>query len=278
MTVALDLAREIAHKAGDVLLEGFGTGASRLLGRRQAAERKSSDIDLVTEYDQRAEDLIVSRLRGAFPGDFILAEESGLLVAPGAASARWLVDPLDGTTNFAHGLPWFCVSIAREVKGRLDLGVVYAPALGLEFVAVRGKGATCNGSPIRVSDEDELDGAMLATGFPYDRHTSPENNFAQFIALQKQAQAVRRLGSAALDLALVAYGTYDAYWEMKLKPWDMAAGALLVLEAGGALSGWEGEDFDVDHPAVVATNGLLHEPLLGALAECGIPSAARHPR
>ena len=156
--------------------------------------------------------------------------------------------------------------------------MVYAPALGLEFVAVRGKGSTCNGSAIRVSDEEELGGAMLATGFPYDRHTSPENNFAQFIALQKQAQAVRRLGSAALDLALVAYGTYDAYWEMKLKPWDMAAGALLVEEAGGVLSGWEGEDFDVDHPAVVATNGLLHEPLLGALAAAGIPSAARHVR
>ena len=273
------IAEEAAREAGALLLAGFGGPglASPMLGRRHLADTKATAIDLVTTYDRGAEELIVRRVRAAFPDDLILGEEGGLQgdaarVSPGRG--RWLIDPLDGTTNFAHGLPFFCVSIAREVGGTVTLGVIFAPALGLHFTAIRGGGARLNGSPLRVSDETALSRSMLATGFPYDRHTSPDNNFAQFEVLKKRAQAVRRLGSAALDLALVAHGTYDGYWEMKLKPWDMAAGSLLVEEAGGRVSRWQGEPFSVDRGAAVATNGRIHDAILAALAEAGIPSAA----
>ncbi|MSP59531.1 MAG: inositol monophosphatase [Myxococcales bacterium] len=263
----LAAAIAIAREAGALLAEGQG--------RRHAATVKSSPFDLVTEYDRRAEELILARLRAAFPGDRILAEESGL--SGTASGARWVVDPLDGTTNFAHGLPLFAVSIAREVAGVVEVGVVHAPALGLTFAARRGDGATCNGAPIRVSDCDHLAAALLATGFPTDRQTSDENNFAQFIAFQRRAQGVRRLGSAALDLALVARGTYDGFWEMKLKPWDVAAGALLVVEAGGTVSGWSGEALAIDRGAVVASNGRLHAAMLATLATLPLPSAAQPP-
>jgi myo-inositol-1(or 4)-monophosphatase len=166
------------------------------------------------------------------------------------------------------------VSIAREVEGRMVLGVIDAPALGLRFVAARGEGATVNGERLRVSQADVLARSMLATGFPYDRAVSPENNLTHFAHVKKRAQAVRRYGSAALDLALVAAGRYDGYWEMKLQPWDMSAGALLVEEAGGRVTGWRGEPFSPDRAAAVATNGKIHDELLAALAEVGIPNAA----
>ena len=262
----LDVAVAAAEEAGALLAEGFG--------RRHAAARKNTSIDLVTEYDRRSEALVLDRLRAAFPEDTLLAEESGLSL--GSSQRRWVIDPLDGTTNFAHGLPPFCVSVALEVAGELEVGVVCAPALKLTFAARRGHGATCNGVRMRVSDENELLGALLATGFPYDRHTSADNNFDQFIAFQKRAQGVRRMGSAALDLAFVARGAFDGYWEMKLKPWDIAAGALLVVEAGGTVTGWRGEPLSshlIDRGAVVASNGLLHRPLLDTLATLPWPGA-----
>ncbi len=258
----LALALSIADEAGRLLLEGAGG--------HHAASTKGSAIDLVTEYDRRAEALILDRLRAARPGDGLLAEEGGLLASPSAR--RWIVDPIDGTTNFAHGHPVFCVSIALEAAGSIVAGVVHAPALGLTFAARRGGGATCNGAPIHVSDEGDLGRALLATGFPYDRHTARENNFDQFVALQRRAQGVRRLGSAAIDLALVARGVYDGYWEMKLKPWDVAAGALLVVEAGGVVTGWRGEAVCLERGAVVASNGRLHAALLETLATLPLPS------
>src|SRR5579871_1404761 len=211
-----DVAVAAAREAGQLLAEGQG--------RRHAAEAKRAPTDLVTEYDRRSEAFLVEKLRAAFPGDAILAEEGGLRA--GGGGRRWLVDPLDGTVNFAHGLPIFCVAVALEADGVVEVGAVEAPALGLSFAARRGAGATVNGRPLAVSDEDSLARALLSTGFPYDRQTSPANNFAQWEAFQRRAQAVRRLGSAALDLALVARGLLDGYWEMKLKPWDVAAGAL----------------------------------------------------
>jgi myo-inositol-1(or 4)-monophosphatase len=278
----LELAIAAASEAGALLREGLAARAADgelpqfPLGRHQRALAKSSDIDLVTEYDRRAEECIVKRLRAAFPGDVVVAEESGMSApSSGAAAARWLIDPLDGTTNYAHGLPLFCVSIAREVRGSVEIGVVEAPALGLTFAARRGDGATLNGARMHVSDTDSLARSMLATGFPYDRHTSPDSNFEQFVAFQRRAQAVRRLGAAALDLALVAHGTYDGYWEMKLKPWDLAAGALLVEEAGGRVTGWRGEPLAVDRGAAVASNGRIHDELLAVLAATGIPAPAR---
>jgi myo-inositol-1(or 4)-monophosphatase len=278
LTVALAAATE----AGELLLEGQG--------RHHKSTTKQSGIDLVTEYDRRSEEVILRALLRAFPDDEVLAEESGLVGAgrsSGAAPAqaavrrRWLVDPLDGTTNFAHGLPFFAVSIAcEEARGEtreLVAGVVHAPALGLCFAARRGGGATCNGQPIHVSEEADLGRSLLATGFPYDRQTTAENNFDQFIAFQRRVQGVRRVGAAALDLALTARGAFDGYWEMKLKPWDLAAGALLVTEAGGMVTGWRGEPVVVDRGAAVATNGRIHRAVLDVLAEVGIPAAAAPP-
>jgi myo-inositol-1(or 4)-monophosphatase len=254
----LDAALALAAEAGALLLSAGG--------RAQQTESKSAAIDLVTRFDKASEDLIVRGLSARFPGHRILAEEGGDRGGDPEAP-RWIVDPLDGTTNFAHGLPFFAVSIACEARGVLRAGVVAAPALGWTFAAARGAGARRNGQPIAVSATAEVGQALLATGFPYDRRTSQKNNFAQFLTLKRQAQGVRRFGAAALDLSLVATGWLDGYWEMKLNPWDLAAGVLLVEEAGGRTSGWAGEATDIHSGQVVATNGHIHDELLGILGK-----------
>lgn len=254
----LDTALSLAAAAGEVLMGG--------LGRSFVIETKSQETDLVTKYDREAEAVIVEGLRARYPRHRILAEEGG--ERPGDRDAPlWIIDPLDGTTNFAHGLPLFSVSIACVVGGSARVGVVYAPALGFRFAAVRGGGATCNGRPIGVSQTAALDSALLTTGFPYDRRTSPENNLAQFVSLKKRARGIRRLGSAALDLSLVAAGKFDGYWEMKLKPWDIAAGLLLCEEAGGQISNWSGGPVDLFRGEVLATNRHIHPSMLAVLAE-----------
>ena len=252
---ALPAAIDAAHAAGAVLMRGWGHAGE--------PSSKAAEVDLVTEYDGLAEAAIVDVLRARFSDHSILAEEGG--ARPGDERFRWVVDPLDGTVNFAHGLPLFSVSIALEVDGEAALGVVLAPVLAREFVAVRGGGATQNGQPIHSSRQSRLSRAMLATGFPYDRRTSPENNFDNFLAFQTRAGAVRRLGAASLDLCFVACGWLDGYWEMKLKPWDVAAGELIVREAGGKTS-----DFDGGAPrpeSIVASNGLVHDDILAVLRE-----------
>jgi myo-inositol-1(or 4)-monophosphatase len=256
----LGLARRLASEAGGILR----TAAFRA----HPTESKQAGIDLVTIWDRRAETIVVGGLREARPDDQILAEEGGQSGPTGAAGSkrRWLVDPLDGTTNFSHGLPFFTVSIALEIEGQLEVGVVQAPALAWSFWAVRGGGAYWNGRLLSVSQTGSLGAALLATGFPYDRQTSPVNNFAEFVALKKRAHGVRRVGAASLDLAMVAAGWLDGYWEQKLKPWDLAAGALLVREAGGRVTGWQGTEFAPDQGAAVATNGHIHKELLDALA------------
>jgi myo-inositol-1(or 4)-monophosphatase len=268
----LQTAVDIAHAAGRILAEAFGGGPAPLLGRRHAANTKSGAFDLVTETDRASEALVVERLSAAFPEDAILAEEGG---AKAGADARWIVDPLDGTTNFVHGLPFFCVAVAREREGEVDLAVIHAPILDLTFTAERGEGAHCNGRALRVSEAASLDRALLATGFPVDRRSDASNNFAQFTALKRRSRAVRRYGSASLDQALVAAGTFDAYWEMRIKPWDVAAGSLVVTEAGGRVSGWLGEPLRLDVGAIVVSNGRIHDELLAALANAGIPDAVR---
>ena len=262
---ALDVALSCAADGAQIARAG--------LGRARDIVRKQSSSDLVTEFDLAVERAIVERLRAAFPDDAIIGEEGSSF----EGVRRWYVDPIDGTTNFAHGLPFFGISIGLVDESGPAVGVVVAPALGWCFSARRGGGAWLaehGAAPrqLEVSRTDVLLDALLATGFPYDLRTSREDNVAQFTALQRDAQAVRRVGAASLDLAMVAAGWFDGYWEQKLKPWDVAAGLLLVTESGGRVSGFTGEPVDLESGRVVATNGRVHDALVAALA--AVPTSA----
>ena len=252
-----ELAIELARAAGDLL-------RSELLGPRRIAF-KGSPTNLVTEMDARAEALIVDRLLGVFPDDAILAEERG--AQAGRSGRRWIIDPLDGTTNYAHGVPIFGVSIALEVGGRVQLGVVYDPNQRELFVAERGAGAFCNDARLTVSTATTLDASLLATGFPYDIRVKDDNNLREYGAFAVRARGVRRLGSAVLYLAWVAAGRFDGYWELRLGPWDVAAGGLMVEEAGGRLTAITGGPLDLEAPTVIASNGRIHDAMLTVLTE-----------
>ncbi len=269
---ALAIAIDAARSAGRVLAGAFAGGPAPLLGMRHGAATKAAEFDLVTEYDRKSEALLVEHLARACPGEAVVAEEGG---GHDGRDAIWYVDPLDGTTNFAHGLPFFAVAVSRVVDGRPDVAVVYAPVLDLTFTATRGGGAFCNDRRLRVSEVGDLSRAMLATGFPSDRNLTGDTNYPQFTAVKSRARAVRRYGSSALDQALVAAGTFDGFWEMKLKAWDLGAGSLLVEEAGGRATGWLGEPLRLEKGAIVATNGAVHTELLALLAGAGIPDSAR---
>ena len=232
------------------------------LGRRFEASFKGA-VDLVTPFDVGAQEILAGRISAAFPEHGILAEEN--LSKPGASEFRWIIDPLDGTTNYAHAFPVFSVSAALERAGRVVLGFVHDPMRGETFRAEAGGGATLNGQPIRVSGVGDLGKSLLATGFPYDVRTSPDNNLGHWGHFIVRAQAIRRCGSAALDLAYIACGRFDGFWELKLKPWDVAAGALLVAEAGGRVTDFRGGDFTLQSPGLLATNGLIHSDMLGVL-------------
>ncbi|HEY6873237.1 MAG TPA: inositol monophosphatase family protein [Geobacteraceae bacterium] len=221
------------------------------------------ESNLVTEVDRECEDMIVAAIRAEFPNHDFLAEENAYATLN--SSHKWIIDPLDGTTNYAHGFPWFCISIALEVEGTVQLGVIYHPMMDELFTAVRGEGAKLNGRPIRVSRRAPLRNCLLATGFPYDRTRDNENNFAHFVNFQMAARAVRRAGAAALDLAYVAAGRLDGYWEVKLKPWDVAAGQLLVAEAGGMVTSHAGEPYSVYDHRILASNGLVHGEMAAVL-------------
>jgi myo-inositol-1(or 4)-monophosphatase len=223
------------------------------------------ETDLVTEVDRASEELIVAAVREEWPGHDILAEEN--VYAPRGSRFRWVIDPLDGTTNYAHGFPWFCVSIALEIDGTVHLGVICHPMMDELFTVVKGEGAYLNGRRIAVSRRAPLKGCLLATGFPYDRTRDNENNFAPFIDFQMTARAVRRAGAAALDLAYVAAGRLDGYWECKLKPWDVAAGQLLVAEAGGTVTNHAGAPYSIYDHRILASNGLIHDEMVAVLAE-----------
>lgn len=232
------------------------------LHRRAEASHKG-EVDLVTEFDMGAQDILAGRLGGAFPGHAILAEEG--LSRPGRSGYRWIIDPLDGTTNFAHTFPVFSVSAALERDGRLELGLVYDPMREEMFSARRGEGAFLNGRRVRVSEVGDLGKSLLATGFPYDIRTSPVNNLDHWQRFIVRAQAVRRCGSAAMDLCYVACGRFDGFWELKLKPWDVAAGALIVAEAGGRVTDLRGAELRLDAPETLASNGLIHDAMLEVL-------------
>jgi myo-inositol-1(or 4)-monophosphatase len=258
----LAVVERIARDAGALLLSRFGTGV--------AVELKG-EVDLVTEMDRRSEELIVGRLAREFPGTTVLAEEGQRQADAGAG--LWIVDPLDGTTNYAHGFPVFAVSIAFERNGVMELGVVHDPTRNECFTAVRGGGARRNGDRVAVSRRDDLGQSLLATGFPYDIRTSPRNNLAEFGLFALRARGVRRAGAAALDLAYVAAGRFDGFWEDKLSPWDVAAGVLLVAEAGGTVTGYRGEPVNIRTGRLVASNGRIHAAMLQTLDESGSGAA-----
>ena len=251
---ARQLAIQAVLAAGDVLRQGFGK-VERL--------RFKGEVDLVTEVDERAEATIADFIRGRFPDHRILAEEGS--VGGSDPRFRWIVDPLDGTTNYAHGLPFFCTTLAFEQDGDLQLGLTYDPLRDELFLAQRGRGAELNGRKLAVSTTDVLLHGMVATGFPYDRTHLPRA-LEQFASLSRASRAVRRLGSAALDAAYVAAGRLESYWEAIVNPWDVAAGWLLVVEAGGRVTDLAGGPFRLEHGEILTSNGLLHDAMIAALA------------
>lgn len=248
----------------EVALDAARAGAEQLLAhadRPLEIREKGRRADIVTAADRASERAVVERLRADFPGAAILAEEGGAIA--GNSGERWIIDPLDGTTNYAHGYPLYCISIGFERNGELLAGVIYAPAIGECYAAERGAGATCNGEPIAVSSVERVAGAMVCTGFhPADF----QRNAIYFERASGRAQAVRRDGSAALDLAFVARGRFDGFWEFDLHAWDVAAGMLIVHEAGGRITQVDGGPTAVDSGSILATNARIHDELQGVLS------------
>ena len=253
----LDAACVIARAAGEMLL-------TRSQDPRQLEVQYKGAIDPVTEMDRRVEAFVREELTRRFPHHEILGEEGGISGTK-SDSPRWLIDPLDGTTNYAHGYPCYAISMALEATGEIVLGVVYHPARDELFAARAGAGATLNGRPIAVSSTDQLGKSLLASGFPYDAWNSDRDNGREWHRMLKRVVSLRSDGSAALDLCHVAAGRLDGYWELDLEPWDMAAGALIVAEAGGQITRADGSGFTPYGRSVVASNGLIHDAIINTL-------------
>ncbi|MEC4984128.1 MAG: inositol monophosphatase family protein [Oscillatoria sp. PMC 1068.18] len=256
LQIFLDIASEAALAAGAILQDYWGNV--------QAIEEKGSGGDLVTEADKKAEAVLLKILQTHFSEHAILAEESGKL-GNIHSPYLWAIDPLDGTTNFAHAYPLSTVSVGLLLEKVPIVGVVYDPFRHELFRAAKGNGATCNHRPIQVSQTSELNKSLLVTGFAYDRRETTDNNYAEFCYLTHLTQGVRRSGSAALDLVSVACGRLDGYWERGIKPWDMTAGIVLVEEAGGKVSGYDRSPLSLDSGRILATNGKIHQSLSQAL-------------
>lgn len=251
------LAIEAALSSGDLLREGFGTSFS--------IQSKPGKQNLVTEYDKRSERNIIDLILKAFPDHNILAEESGESQSK-PSPYTWIIDPLDGTVNFAHGVPVFCISIALACKSEIISGVVYHPIHRELYVAEKGKGAQLNQVPIAVSKTTHLESSLMATGFPYDVDKNPHHCLEHFTELQARGIPIRRFGAAALDLCYVAAGRFDGYWEVSLHPWDMAAGKLIVEEAGGKVTHYDGTPHAIFcQETILATNGKIHELMISHL-------------
>jgi myo-inositol-1(or 4)-monophosphatase len=263
----LATAIEAVVRAGDIQMAKFG-GDFRV--------DKKGAIDLVTEVDVEVERMFRAMVSERFPDHQVLAEEMGGMTGVPAGPC-WVFDPIDGTTNFTHGLPIFCASLALEIDGAAEVAAVYDPNRRELFTAERGEGASLNGHPIHVSTTRRLVDAMLVTGFPYDVHGRIEEIVGLFARFVGRARAVRRLGSAAIDLCYIAAGRMDGFWERDLKPWDIAAGALIVAEAGGDVTNMDGRPFASRGRDVLATNGLLHDDMLTVIADfqasAGTPSS-----
>lgn len=252
MKALLKEAKEIALGAGEILRSFWG--------KLTAVKQKKYFWDLVTEADLASERFILDALKRQFPSHRILSEEAGLKEAPDKTH-QWFIDPLDGTTNFTHQYPMVAISMGLLIHQKPSIGVIYNPILNELFLAADGEGASLNGVPIRVSQVGKLEQSLLGTGFAYDRKETKENNYAEFCHMTNLSQGVRRAGSAALDLAYVAMGRLDGYWERGLKPWDTAAGIVLVKEAGGTVSSYENGSLDLASGRILATNGLIHSLL-----------------
>jgi myo-inositol-1(or 4)-monophosphatase len=249
-----DLER-MARQAGQILHTGY---------EKDHQVDYKGVIDLVTEIDHQSEAYLIGEIQRLFPGHSILAEESGSL--DGHDEHLWLIDPVDGTVNYAHGVPFFCVSLAYAHQGKVVLAAVFDPLRDELFTAVRGQGAWLNGRPLKVAQADELVKSLMVTGFPYDAWTTKRDNFVYFSKLGKLTQGVRRLGSAALDLCYVGAGRFDGYWELALKPWDVAAAGLIAEEAGAVVTNVSGGADYLNPPqSVVAANPALHAKLLAEL-------------
>ena len=253
--VLLQAAVEASQAAGSLLLRYAATGFQ--------IEYKNP-INLVTDADRAAEQCVIDRLKTRFPDHHFLAEERGR-DEEGSSPYRWIIDPLDGTTNFAHGYPAYCVSIGFEYEGRCIMGVVFDPSRNELFTAIEHHGACVNGRPIHVSNTQALDSSLLVTGFAYDIRETKRNNLDHFVKFALKAQGLRRTGSAALDLCYVAAGRFDGFWEVRLNPWDMAAGSVIAREAGGRLTDFSGKDLSIYGQELVASNGRIHEAMLALL-------------
>ena len=252
----LDAAKDAALKAGKLLQNSCSES--------QEITYKGA-VDLVTNFDNQSQKVIVDRLTSSYPDHDFLAEEG--LDKNRGSEFRWIIDPIDGTTNFAHGLPLFCISIALEFKNEIMIGVIYDPIRQDMFYAGKSGGAFLNDKAISVSSVEDLGKGLLSTGFPYDIRDSEVNNISHFVNFLKRAQAVRRLGSAALDLCYVACGKFDGFWELKLSPWDVAAACLIVEEAGGRVTDFSGGKFSIYGFECLASNGKIHEEMISVLKE-----------
>ena len=251
----LNFAIETAREAGQILLEKFG---------RKIEISKKGDINLVTEADIASEKHIIEKINTHYPKHSILAEESGDAVVIGNSKWKWVIDPLDGTTNFAHGYPCFCVTLALEHEGEIVVGVTYDPTRNELFASEKGSGATLNNKPIRVSETRQLKDALLVTGFPYDARE--RENFARhFTGFTHKSRGIRRDGSAAIDMAYVACGRFDGFWEEGLHAWDVAAGVLFIEESGGRVSYYDDSPFSIYRPPMCASNNLIHAEMLEVL-------------
>lgn len=246
-----------ALEAGNILKKGFGTSFE--------INSKIGKNNLVTEYDHLAENAIINQIKKAFPHHSFLAEESGKSGIFNSDEIQWIIDPLDGTVNFAHSLPVFSVSIAAIKHGEIISGVIYQPILDELFYAEKGNGSYLNQKKIEVSDNQDFDSSFLVTGFPYNVNENPNKCIDTFVHVIQQGIPIRRLGSAALDLAYTACGRFDGFWEVNLNPWDVAAGALLVKEAGGRVTQYDDTKYSITDNSILATNGKVHNKIVELL-------------
>lgn len=263
---SLDFMKTIARSAAEILLRGFRASSTVISYK--------SPTDLVTNVDRASEEYLFNRIRERYKSHAIVAEEGSR--ADEGGEYLWYIDPLDGTNNFAHGIPVFSVSLAlcSRHPRRVLAGVVYDAFHDELFSARRGGGAFLNDGPVRVSEVSQISLSMLATGFPYDKASSEKNNLCEFSKLVPRIQGIRRLGSAAIDLSYVACGRLEGFWEPKLRPWDSSGGSIIVEEAGGRVSTYDGSDYDPEYPEILATNGRIHEAMIEILG-CSEPGPAQ---